>query len=116
MSAKNLADALKEAGYFTAIVGKWHLGNWYDRHLPRQRGFDHQYGLYGALISYYGKARERFYDWHRNGIDEPTFRAAIGNAAKASKWFKNLNDGSDDSDSNKPLHDPQLLPKKPPYQ
>lgn len=32
-------------------------------------------------------------DWHRNGIDEPTFRAAIGNAAKASKWFKNLNDG-----------------------
>ena len=30
------------------------------------RGFDSQYGLYGALISYYGKARERYYDWHRN--------------------------------------------------
>jgi arylsulfatase A-like enzyme len=64
---RTLADALKEAGYFTAIIGKWHLGNWYKRHLPMQRGFDHQYGLYGASISYYGKARGRYYDWHRNG-------------------------------------------------
>jgi len=63
---RTLAEALNEAGYFTAIIGKWHLGNWYKRHLPMQRGFDSQYGLYGALISYYGKARERYYDWHRN--------------------------------------------------
>jgi arylsulfatase A-like enzyme len=35
--------------------------------LPLQRGFDHQYGLYGALISYYGKVRGTTYDWHRNG-------------------------------------------------
>ena len=63
---RTLADALKEAGYFTAIVGKWHLGNWHKHHLPMQRGFDHQYGLYGALISYYDKVRARYYDWHRN--------------------------------------------------
>lgn len=63
---RTLAEALQEAGYFTAIIGKWHLGNWHKRHLPMQRGFDYQYGLYGALISYYGKARDRYYDWHRN--------------------------------------------------
>jgi arylsulfatase A-like enzyme len=63
---RTLADALREAGYYTAIVGKWHLGNWYKRHLPMQRGFDYQYGLYGALVGYYTKCRERFYDWHRN--------------------------------------------------
>jgi arylsulfatase A-like enzyme len=63
---RTLADALGEAGYFTAIIGKWHLGNWYKRHLPMQRGFDYQYGLYGALVGYYSKCRERFYDWHRN--------------------------------------------------
>jgi len=63
---RTLAEALREAGYFTAIIGKWHLGNWYKRHLPMQRGFDYQYGLYGALISYYNKVRERYYDWHRN--------------------------------------------------
>lgn len=32
-------------------------------------------------------------DWQKNGIDEPIIRATIGNAAKVSKWFKNLNDG-----------------------
>ncbi|MEW6229311.1 MAG: hypothetical protein AB1700_14670, partial [Bacillota bacterium] len=32
-------------------------------------------------------------DWLRNGIDEPTLRTAMGNAAKTSRWFKNLNDG-----------------------
>jgi len=32
-------------------------------------------------------------EWQTNGIDEPTLRAAIGNAAKTSGWFKNLNDG-----------------------
>jgi hypothetical protein len=32
-------------------------------------------------------------DWQQNGIDEGILRTAIGNAAKASKWFKNLNDG-----------------------
>lgn len=31
--------------------------------------------------------------WQENGIDEGILRAAIGNAAKASRWFKNLNDG-----------------------
>ena len=66
LDERTLAEALQEAGYFTAIIGKWHLGNWYKEHLPMQRGFDYQYGLYGALVSYYGKARDRFYDWHRN--------------------------------------------------
>jgi arylsulfatase A-like enzyme len=35
--------------------------------LPLQRGFDYHYGLYGALVSYYAKVRDRTYDWHRNG-------------------------------------------------
>ena len=66
LDERTLAEALREAGYYTAIIGKWHLGNWYKAHLPMQRGFDYQYGLYGALISYYGKARDRYYDWHKN--------------------------------------------------
>ena len=63
---RTLAETLGDAGYSTAIVGKWHLGNWYKRPLPMQRGFDYQYGLYGALISYYDKVRGHYYDWHRN--------------------------------------------------
>lgn len=64
---RTLAEALKSTGYDTALIGKWHLGNWYQRQLPLQRGFDHHYGLYGALVSYYDKDRDRCYDWHRNG-------------------------------------------------
>jgi len=32
-------------------------------------------------------------EWQEKGIDEPTIRKVIGNAAKASRCFKNLNDG-----------------------
>jgi arylsulfatase A-like enzyme len=39
-----LADRLKAAGYYTGIVGKWHLGQLKD-HQPLSRGFDSFYGL-----------------------------------------------------------------------
>jgi len=45
-----LPQALKEAGYKTAIIGKWHLGHADKKYWPRQRGFDYQYGpLIGEL-------------------------------------------------------------------
>jgi arylsulfatase A-like enzyme len=44
-----LPQALKEAGYQTAIIGKWHLGHADHRYWPLARGFDYQYGpLLGA--------------------------------------------------------------------
>ncbi|MBX2874647.1 MAG: sulfatase [Saprospiraceae bacterium] len=39
-----LAEALKEQGYHTGIVGKWHLGH-YPQYLPLRHGFDTFYGL-----------------------------------------------------------------------
>jgi arylsulfatase A-like enzyme len=43
-SEVTLAEALKEKGYATACIGKWHLG-WQRQYLPRQHGFDYFYGL-----------------------------------------------------------------------
>lgn len=63
---RTLADALRAAGYFTAIIGKWHLGEWRKEHLPLQRGFLHQYGCYGAVIDSFKLSRGDVYDWHRN--------------------------------------------------
>ena len=39
-----LAEALKEQGYSTGMVGKWHLGD-RPRHSPLRNGFDYRYGL-----------------------------------------------------------------------
>jgi len=68
-----IAEALKEAGYFTAIAGKWHCGEWLPEHLPMGQGFDHQYGHYAWGIDYTNytiphnaPARFAVYDWHRN--------------------------------------------------
>jgi arylsulfatase A-like enzyme len=70
---RTIAEALKEAGYFTAIVGKWHCGEWLKENLPMQQGFMHQYGHYAWGIDYYNftiphnaPARYAVYDWHRN--------------------------------------------------
>jgi len=64
---RTLAEALKEAGYWTVMLGKWHLGQWEKEFLPNQRGFDHHYGHYNGVIDYYTHTRGGVLDWHRNG-------------------------------------------------
>ena len=65
---RTLADALKEAGYWTVMLGKWHLGQWEKEFLPIHRGFEHHYGQYGGVIDYYTHLRNgTILDWHRNG-------------------------------------------------
>lgn len=48
-----LADALKAQGYYTAAIGKWHMGE-SDAHYPLKRGFDEFYGPRGGNRSYFG--------------------------------------------------------------
>ena len=39
-----IAEALKEAGYASTCIGKWHLGHTF-KYLPRRQGFDEYYGI-----------------------------------------------------------------------
>ena len=39
---------LKEKGYATGIIGKWHLGH-LPKHLPTTQGFDYYYGISASL-------------------------------------------------------------------
>ncbi len=62
-----MPQAFHDAGYQTAITGKWHLGHFYKKFLPRARGFDHAYGLLNGNIDYFTHEREGGLDWNRNG-------------------------------------------------
>ncbi|XP_061471595.1 arylsulfatase G isoform X2 [Rhineura floridana] len=44
LNETTLADVLKEAGYLTAVIGKWHLGHNGPYH-PNFRGFDYYFGI-----------------------------------------------------------------------
>ena len=66
LEERMLPAALKEAGYTTAIVGKWHLGHVTPDYLPTRRGFDHQYGHYNGAIDYFTHVRDGGIDWHRD--------------------------------------------------
>lgn len=66
LDERTLPQALKEAGYATAISGKWHLGQNNPAYLPTHRGFDHQYGHYCGAIDYFTHKRNGGHDWHRD--------------------------------------------------
>jgi arylsulfatase A-like enzyme len=61
-----LPQALKQAGYRTAIVGKWHLGHADRKYWPRQRGFDYQYGPLLGEIDYFTHSAHGTRDWFRD--------------------------------------------------
>ena len=67
LAERTLANALHEAGYETAITGKWHLGEFEPAYLPTARGFDHQYGHYFGAIDYFTHMRDGSHDWYRDG-------------------------------------------------
>ena len=69
LEERTLPQALREAGYETAIVGKWHLGEFQEAYRPTKRGFDHQYGLWFGAIDYFTHKRDDTLDWHRD--DQP---------------------------------------------
>jgi arylsulfatase A-like enzyme len=61
-----LPQALKEAGYETALIGKWHLGHADRKYWPLQRGFDHHYGPLLGEIDYFTHEQHGVIDWFRD--------------------------------------------------
>jgi arylsulfatase A-like enzyme len=53
-----LTDVLRAAGYRTAAIGKWHLGD-APRFLPSRRGFDEFFGFSSGGYNYYGMPNRR---------------------------------------------------------
>ena len=61
-----LAERLKEVGYKTAWVGKWHVG--FNEGLrPHERGFDYTYGFHAGARTFYPNGPRQNHQMFRNG-------------------------------------------------
>ena len=58
LDEKTIADRLKEVGYSTLAIGKWHLGN-EDKFFPLKRGFDEFYGFKEGHRDFFSYKKER---------------------------------------------------------
>lgn len=63
-----IASAVRELGYQTALVGKWHLGL-QETSRPNQNGFDYFYGFMAGCVDYYSHI---FYWSMADGRTDPT--------------------------------------------
>lgn len=61
---KLLPQYLKDKGYATHIVGKWHGGMIKEEYLPHNRGFDSHFGFYEGGIDYYKHTIAGKLDFH----------------------------------------------------
>ena len=66
--APTIATAVRDLGYQTAMVGKWHLGL-AEECRPNQNGFDYFYGFMAGCIDYYSHV---FYWCMADGHTDPT--------------------------------------------
>lgn len=72
LNERLLSEGLRDAGYVTAICGKWHLGQSKPEFMPTRRGFDHQYGFMSGSLDPFTKVAAGTTDtrdWYRN--DQP---------------------------------------------
>lgn len=60
-----IAEALKENGYKTAHIGKWHIG-FTPETMPNGQGFDYSFGHMGGCIDNYS----HFFYWHGPNIHD----------------------------------------------
>lgn len=69
-----MPELLLDAGYQTALAGKWHLGALDRAYHPNQRGFESFYGHVSGGVGYWDHVHGGHYDWQRDGTTVRTDR------------------------------------------
>ena len=84
-----MPESFREAGYQTAMIGKWHLGHAQMTYHPNERGFEHFYGHLHTEVGYFPPfASQGGRDFQRNGESiEGTQYETFTLAAEAERWL-----------------------------
>ena len=105
-----MPEAFRDAGYQTAIVGKWHLGHAQQTYHPNNRGYEHFYGHLHTEVGYFPPfAVQGGKDFQRNGESlEAVGYETFTLAKEASRWIR-------DRDKQRPffLYMPFIAPHTP---
>lgn len=106
-----MPESYQEAGYDTAMIGKWHLGHTIEQHLPNARGFDHFHGHLHTQVSYFEHEFAKGHDFQENGksVKHEGKYATDVHGEEAVRYLKEVRDKS------KPffLYVPFLAPHSP---
>ena len=105
-----MPESFRDAGYQTAMVGKWHLGHAQQTYHPNERGFEHFYGHLHTEVGYFPPfANQGGKDFQVNGksIDDEGYETFLL-ADEASRWIR-------ERDKKKPffLYIPFIAPHTP---
>lgn len=88
LSETTLGSRMKELGYATGIIGKWHLGSELN-YLPIKRGFDDYYGVFANPGSYFqprGFMDSRV-SLEEQKVTDQDFYTTDAFAARAVQWI-----------------------------
>lgn len=63
-----MPEALRDAGYDTAMIGKWHLGHTTQLQTPNGRGFRHFFGHLNTQVDFFDHSFAGGHDLQENGV------------------------------------------------
>jgi len=74
-----MSEAIQDAGYYTAVLGKWHLGLYRRAYWPTSRGFDMHYGMLGGSLDYFDHTKENgaTLDWQELHADRSVWEQPL---------------------------------------
>ncbi|XP_053375357.1 arylsulfatase B-like [Mercenaria mercenaria] len=105
LDSPTIADKLREAGYSTHIVGKWHVGFFKKEYLPTNRGFDSFFGLLAGHSDYFthrtGHGRMSGFDLMEN--DQPVDITKYNGSYSTTLFTNKVKHMIQKHDSDKPL-------------
>jgi arylsulfatase B len=99
---RTLADRLRDAGYTTAIVGKWHQGGTAEFH-PQRRGFDEFFGFLGEGHYYVPPPWNGVTTWLRRRTLPDGGEGRWTSPDGRTVWSTHLRSNEPEYDANNPL-------------